>query len=1244
MSDEFASAVMRHVVTLLAYNVGWDASQTTALDILADIMRRHFLHLAKSTHNFAEFYGRTDPNLDDVALALSELNMSGAELEEYVQNFDPVTLNYAAKVPVFPVKRESKLNFLRPGSEEVLTRPVHVHEYMPPMIFESKKPEEASSSSSPPPEGGHHDHRHHHQSTESSEPIQPEVVEPPAPPLLPPDEVRHDDTAAVEVVSKKRSRKERSMEKEHHHHQNGGLAGPHDDDDDDSSEDEIEGLDSKTPGSKGFVPFSGVGGAKAAKTKKSDNPALKRIRMMIEEDGHPIREVTSVMMTTSGFLSSSREGRLPDTRPPPNREFFDPSPPPPVVEKKKKPLTMKRIVEGIKKIEKESDTADPSHSKDDLDDEEEIPLFGNPDKISTTITAPKSSALFPSSSSKKSDPKSKSSRKMKKKLKIDKETIKKIAAGLEQRDRDKAKSMKMYKKSQTKVLLDKSKKLKDKKFIQQQLELQKMQQQQLLLQQQQQFEADAALHGHDLEEIDSDEEMMSSTKLPPPPPMASAHSLVPPALMRIPKKGGGISKSTPGLVDPVKLKKFKNKSSFMAAATAASLLAPPKFGLPPARGGNLGMERGIGPKKRGRPRKGAQMIPSLAQAQMQAQMAMGFAPGGVPLSAAALANLGRGLMEDRPLKIKKSHMEPDMRSLIPEVQLDLGPHHHVPHHQMGHPPTSTGRLPPGQQQRGGQKQGKKQQLAPPRMTPATGSGAGYDLLLGLPSAPGLIPSNFVLPPPPPLKKMPTPGANSQQMAPLIHISPTGTPSPSKEGGKKGSPFSNVCSSLTITPIDMGSSSGAVGSGGGSHHHKLPPPTTRYDKSSLPATLPSTPPPPPPTLKSKPSRLMRDKSPGVIKSEPSSGITITPIVMEHEHESRGSYPDNSGYSDEASHHLHPHQNEDDEYDESYDNFSADTKPNVSSSVSMLAKLDEDMKSKEARRKEKERRKELKKEKKKDKKEKSGKKEKRDKDRTSSGGGGGSSSKKKSSKETLSVPKLTLKLSGHSSGTATPVDSPNPPPVYVGGDSNPMISPPLKKITIKSTPNQASSAPGESKSSKMMKMPKRTPSPELARFSPLVTRTPKAPRAAKVHAAAAVAAEAMGASLAQQMASFPSTSGQSQKRGGGGGSGARGSSAAAPPPPATTGRGSSSKSAKSSSKSSSALGGLITETVGCIVDESGNKIWICPTCKRQDDGSPMIGCDRCDDWYHFVCQGITDTPEEDTEWYCPRCRIKKKKDKK
>lgn len=36
---------------------------------------------------------------------------------------------------------------------------------------------------------------------------------------------------------------------------------------------------------------------------------------------------------------------------------------------------------------------------------------------------------------------------------------------------------------------------------------------------------------------------------------------------------------------------------------------------------------------------------------------------------------------------------------------------------------------------------------------------------------------------------------------------------------------------------------------------------------------------------------------------------------------------------------------------------------------------------------------------------------------------------------------------------------------------------------------------------------------------------------------------------------------------------------------------------------------------IRDEWGNKIWICPGCNKPDDGSPMIGCDECDDWYHW-----------------------------
>ncbi|XP_069085359.1 transcription initiation factor TFIID subunit 3 isoform X2 [Pleurodeles waltl] len=74
-------------------------------------------------------------------------------------------------------------------------------------------------------------------------------------------------------------------------------------------------------------------------------------------------------------------------------------------------------------------------------------------------------------------------------------------------------------------------------------------------------------------------------------------------------------------------------------------------------------------------------------------------------------------------------------------------------------------------------------------------------------------------------------------------------------------------------------------------------------------------------------------------------------------------------------------------------------------------------------------------------------------------------------------------------------------------------------------------------------------------------------------------------------------------------------------------------------------VVTETVSTYVirDEAGNKIWICPGCNKVDDGSPMIGCDDCDDWYHWPCVGIKNPPPEEAEWFCPKCAVKKK-DKK
>ncbi len=69
-----------------------------------------------------------------------------------------------------------------------------------------------------------------------------------------------------------------------------------------------------------------------------------------------------------------------------------------------------------------------------------------------------------------------------------------------------------------------------------------------------------------------------------------------------------------------------------------------------------------------------------------------------------------------------------------------------------------------------------------------------------------------------------------------------------------------------------------------------------------------------------------------------------------------------------------------------------------------------------------------------------------------------------------------------------------------------------------------------------------------------------------------------------------------------------------------------------------GSVVTQTVGYYVDSEGNQIWICPACGKQDDGSPMIGCDECDDWYHWMCVGIQSEPADNQDWFCPRCVAK------
>lgn len=150
-----------------------------------------------------------------------DMGIDMSEILEYVAYVDPIVP--ALDVPKYPIPKESHLNFLKPGSKEVLTRPVHIHEHLPPLN---------------PPE----------------------------------DEQLYNGLAStdkdIDVVN-------------------------------------IAGEDIFKRPADGNLDLSSAG---------ASSSAAKKVKP--EEEGRAPRELTSVMMTTSGFISPAREGKAPEARPP----------------------------------------------------------------------------------------------------------------------------------------------------------------------------------------------------------------------------------------------------------------------------------------------------------------------------------------------------------------------------------------------------------------------------------------------------------------------------------------------------------------------------------------------------------------------------------------------------------------------------------------------------------------------------------------------------------------------------------------------------------------------------------------------------------------------------------------------------------------------------------------------------------------------------------------------------------------
>ncbi|XP_045482902.1 transcription initiation factor TFIID subunit 3 isoform X2 [Harmonia axyridis] len=218
MSEQFTREHLRISVGKILHTLGWHNSNTTPLEYLTDLLRNYISQLSRVTCEYANEFGYADPNLDHLALAFRELRISVPELEEFVKyvNFGAP----ATQVCKYPVPKEDQLNFLKPGSKEVVTRPVHIHEHLPPM--------------NPILEGAI---------------VEKEATTPPVPEKV-------DDAAAIP---------------------------------------ENPPVFKKPPD---VVP------GEFKRSKKED------------EGSRPTREISSVMMTTSGFLSPAREGRLPEAKTP----------------------------------------------------------------------------------------------------------------------------------------------------------------------------------------------------------------------------------------------------------------------------------------------------------------------------------------------------------------------------------------------------------------------------------------------------------------------------------------------------------------------------------------------------------------------------------------------------------------------------------------------------------------------------------------------------------------------------------------------------------------------------------------------------------------------------------------------------------------------------------------------------------------------------------------------------------------
>ena len=113
---------------------------------MQDLMIRYIKLIGTDVKQRAELCNRTQPNLLDLQRTFDDMGINVEELSEYVEQFDCKAL-VTDPVPLIPQPSETHLNYLKPGSREVLHRPYHIYDYLPPMYPEMEGTEDQNMAS-----------------------------------------------------------------------------------------------------------------------------------------------------------------------------------------------------------------------------------------------------------------------------------------------------------------------------------------------------------------------------------------------------------------------------------------------------------------------------------------------------------------------------------------------------------------------------------------------------------------------------------------------------------------------------------------------------------------------------------------------------------------------------------------------------------------------------------------------------------------------------------------------------------------------------------------------------------------------------------------------------------------------------------------------------------------------------------------------------------------------------------------